>query len=235
MSAGGLPTRRALNLAELIERGLVAVSDVRLADASALLTVETELLEQLQAQEAAGGEPAEVRRRLLGYAVEPGTGDLHDFAERRLVTEYLLATGVDALLTPIGRQAPRYSHVARDATLVAIPGDIAPEAIVQRLTSCPRVLLYGLDATGTELRGTLFRRVADVTSPAWPERARLLREGRSVAAPSDLYALLEALEQAAEGTAELPPAAPSAPPDGEAPPRTQRRRRPRHIPLKGPR
>ncbi|GEM_PF-3028464 len=227
-----VPTRGPLNLAELIESGMIEVTDVRIADADAVVEVELELLQQLDAVDSADAvAAAEARERVLGYPVESDTGDLHDFVERRLVTEYLIATGIDALPTPIGRKAPLYSHVARDGTLVAISGDIAPEAIVQRLTSCPRVLLYGLDASGLELQGRLFRRTAPVRTQGWPDRARRVREGPSVESPTDLLSLLEALESASRSRRPLAaePAARPRRPQAERP----ERRRTRHIPLTG--
>ncbi|HEY8743383.1 MAG TPA: hypothetical protein VIU62_09805, partial [Chloroflexota bacterium] len=190
-----ITTRGPLNLAELVKQELVTLSELCLADASALLAVELEILEQLAASEAQASGSQAVRQGLLGYATEPGVGDAHDYVERRLVTEYLIATGVDAVVTPLIKSAPLYSHVARDASLVAIPGDIAPEAIVHRLTSCPRVLLYGLDSSGLELHGRLFQRVVRPDAAVWPEAALLRTEGAAAAEPADLRGLLATLQR----------------------------------------
>lgn len=190
-----IAARGPLNLAELVEQGLVELTELCLADAAALLAVEVELLEQIGRLDERRLDGLSAHERLLGYAVEPGVGDLHDLVERRLVTEYLQATGVDAVVTPLVKKAPLYSHVARDASLVAIAGEIAPEAIVHRLTSVPRVLLYGLDSDGLELRGRLWRRLVSPTSPGWPERALLLKDGKASAEPEDLRRLLARLER----------------------------------------
>lgn len=222
-------TRSPLNLAELVNQGLIEFTELRLADAAALLTVELEILEQLAATERQVRGAGAARQQLLGYVAAPGVGDLHDYVERRLVTEYLLVTGVDAVVTPLVKGAPLYSHIARDATLVAIPGDIAPEAIIHRLTSCPRVLLYGLDGDGVELWGRLFRRVIEPTAVDWPEAARLRAEGRGAGEPADLRALLTSLER---GQLPLPPS-----PEPAAAPRVQptvaERRRARRMRLNG--
>lgn len=188
-------TRAPLNLAELVDQGQIELTDLVLADAATLLAVELELLEQLAQIERRAVQTAAARERLLGYAVQTGVGDLHDFVERRLVTEYLIATGVDAVVLPLVAGRSPYSHIARDAGLVAINGEIAPEAIIHRLTSCPRMLLYGLDSDGAELRGRLVRRLVPVTAPGWPDRARYLAEGPSAADPSDLRDILAAAEQ----------------------------------------
>ena len=222
-------TRGPLNLAELVGQGLVELTELRLADAAALLAVELEILEQLAATERQVQGAGAARQQLLGYVAAPGIGDPHDYVERRLVTEYLLATGVDAVVTPLVKGAPLYSHIARDATLVAIPGDIAPEAIIHRLTSCPRLLLYGLDGDGVELRGRLFRRVVEPTAARWPEAARLRADGRGAGDPVDLRALLTSLQR---GELPLPPQ-----PDLAAAPRVQptvaERRRARRMRLNG--
>jgi len=222
-------TRGPLNLAELVEHGLVTLTELCLADSQALLAVELEMLGQLAASEAQLPGSATARQRLLGYAAEPGVGDVHDYVERRLVTEYLLATGVDAVVTALVKSAPLYSHIARDATLVAIPGDIAPEAIVHRLTSCPRVLLYGLDAGGLELHGRLFQRVVAVDAADWPEAALLRAEGAATAEPSDLHVLLASAQPG-----RLPrvarPAFPAAP---TVQPSVAERRRARRMRLNG--
>lgn len=222
--------RQPLNLAELVQAGLIEMTEVAIADADTMIAVEVEMAEQLAALEASDVPMAEARQRLLGYAVEPGTGDLHDFVERRLVREYLLATGVDAVAVPMTREAPLYSHVARDASLVAIAGDLAPEAIVERLTSCPRVLLYGMDADGLALKGTLFRRVAAISAAGWPGRGRWVTEGPSAATPSDLLALVRAIERGQRPVrTEQAVKQPESAAEAEAP----RRRRPRHIRLTG--
>ena len=91
-----LATRGPLNMAELIAQGLVAMAEVPIADAAALLTVEQELLTALADLDARGGDPAALER-MLGYPVEAGAGDLHDYVERKLVSEYLIATGVDRM------------------------------------------------------------------------------------------------------------------------------------------
>ena len=221
--------RGSLNLAELVDQGLVEITELRLADAASLLAVELEILEQLAATERQVTGAGAARQQLLGYVAAPGVGDLHDYVERRLVTEYLLATGVDAVVTPLVKGAPLYSHIARDATLVAIPGDIAPDAIITRLTSCRRVLLYGLDGDGIELRGRLFRRVVEPTAVNWPAAARLRAAGRAAAEPADLRALLARLQH---GQLPLPP----SPEPAKAPrvqPTVAERRRARRMRLNG--
>jgi hypothetical protein len=186
-------SRGPLNLAELLAQGLVDLTDLCLADAAAVLAVELEILEQLRHGANKQQDSAATRERLLGYPAEPGVGDVHDYVERRLVSEYLLATGVDAVVMPLVKGAPLYSHIARDATLVAIAGDISPEAIVHRLTTCPRVLLYGMDGSGLELHGRLFRRVIAATDAHWPESAALRSAGPAAGAPKDLLALVAGL------------------------------------------
>ncbi|MGI8914588.1 MAG: hypothetical protein ACR2JY_12550 [Chloroflexota bacterium] len=222
-------TRGPLNLAELVDQGLVALTELRLADAPALLAVELELIEQLAASDAQAPGSGATRARLLGYPVEPGIGDIHDYVERRLVMEYLLATGVDAVAMPLVKSAPLYSHIARDATLVAISGEIAPEAIVHRLTSCPRVLLYGLDATGLELHGRLFHRVVPATAAAWPEAALLRTEGSAAAEPADLRALLANVRRGRVPRL----ASPAAPASPRSQPSAAERRRARRMRLNG--
>lgn len=224
-----IAARGPLNLAELVEQGLVELTELCLADAAALLAVELELLEQLARIDEQQADALSARERLLGYTVEPGVGDLHDLVERRLVTEYLQATGVDAVVTPLVKKAPLYSHVARDASLVAIAGEIAPEAIVHRLTSCPRVLLYGLDGEGLELRGRLWRRVVAAGSPGWPERPLLLKDGPAVAEPEDLRKLLGRLER---GEA-LPTVSEEVPAPARSQPTAAERRRARRMRLNG--
>jgi hypothetical protein len=221
-------TRGHLNLAELVDQGLVELTELRLADAAALLAVELEILEQLAATERQVQGAGAARQQILGYVAAPGVGDLHDYVERRLVTEFLLATGVDAVVTPLVKGAPLYSHIARDATLVAIPGDIAPQAIVHRLTTCPRLLLYGLDGGGVELRGRLFRRVAEPTAVNWPEAARLRAGGRSAGEPADLRALLASLQRG-----QLPPPPTPEPTAPRVQPTVAERRRARRLRLNG--
>jgi hypothetical protein len=225
----GVAARGPLNLAELVNEGLVELTDLCLADAPALLAVELELLEQLAASDARAPGTGVTRTRLLGYPAEPGVGDVHDYVERRLVTEYLLATGVDAVTTPLVKGAPLYSHIARDATLVAIAGDIAPEAIIHRLTSCPRVLLYGLDAAGLELHGRLFRRLVSPTAPNWPESALLRTEGPAAAEPADLRALLANVKRG--GLPRVP--GPETPSTVSGQPSPAERRRARRMRLNG--
>jgi hypothetical protein len=220
-------TRGALNLAELVRQGLVELTELRLADAAALLAVELELLEQLALIEARAPGAGTSRTQLLGYRTEPGVGDVHDYVERRLVTEYLLATGVDAVTMPLVKAAPLYSHIARDASLVAIAGDIAPQAIVHRLTSCPRVLLYGLDATGLELHGRLFRRLVAPTATNWPESALLRVSGPATAEPTDLRTLLTNLNRGR--TPRVPSPQPSPAPSNR--PSAAERRRARRMRL----
>ncbi|HEV7215296.1 MAG TPA: hypothetical protein VGP33_09250 [Chloroflexota bacterium] len=221
-------TRGRLNLAELVDQGLVELTELRLADAAALLAVELEILEQLAATERQIQGAGAARQQLLGYVAAPGVGDLHDYVERRLVTEYLLATGVDAVVTPLVKGAPLYSHIARDATLVAIPGDIAPEAIIYRLTSCPRLLLYGLDGDGIELRGRLFRRVIEPTAANWPEAAQLRAEGRTAGEPADLCTLLASLQRG-----QLPHPPSPEPAAAQVQPTVAERRRARRLRLNG--
>ncbi|MCL4543935.1 MAG: hypothetical protein M1118_04935 [Chloroflexi bacterium] len=214
-------TRGPLNLAELIEAKLIELTEIRIADSEALLTVESELLEQLDTLPQ-GPAAMEARDRLLGYHVEPRAGDIHDYVERRIVTEYLIAIGVDAVALPLTRGRLAYSHVARDASLVAIPGDIAPDAIVHRLTSCPRLLIYRLDSEGLTLQGLLFRRVATPSNPQWPDHALWLAEGENVARADDLRALVDENEQYQAHSSRIASTARTTP----------TRRRAPHIPLR---
>jgi hypothetical protein len=220
-------TRGPLNLAELVQQGLVELTELCLADASALLAVELEILEQLALIDVQTPGSGASRTQLLGYRTEPGVGDVHDYVERRLVTEYLIATGVDAVTMPLVKGAPLYSHIARDASLVAIAGDIAPEAVVHRLTSCPRVLLYGLDATGLELHGRLFRRLVAPTATNWPESALLRVSGPATAEPTDLRTLLTNLNRGR--TPRVPSPQPSPAPSNR--PSAAERRRARRMRL----
>ena len=222
-----LATRGPLTMAELIAQGLVALSEVRIADASAVLTLEQELLSAFGEGGERAADPAALER-MLGYPVEAGAGDLHDYVERKLVSEYLIAVGVDAVVLPLRKRSFAYSHVARNGSLVAIASEIAPEALIHRLTSCPRVLQYGLDGDGLELHGALFRRTAAVSAPGWPERSRWLADGAGVEDPADLRALVRAVERGEP----LPvPTVPDQAPAAPAAPTAPKRRRPRHTPL----
>ncbi len=189
-SSDKMPTRGPRNLAELIQEGLVTLTEIQLADAHTLFTVETELAEQLENLRHYPDQ-RKAREHLLGYQSDPEYGDLHDHVEHRLVSEYLIAIGVDAVAMPLKRRGLAYSHIARDTSLVAIPGEIAPEAIVHRLTSCPRVLLYRQESSGLGLIGLLFQRTIDPSDPNWPEYDRWLSEGEQIAQAADLRALLQ--------------------------------------------
>ena len=221
--------RKALNLAELASERLIEIADVELADASTLIAVELEMIGQLEPYLT---DPKAQRQHavgVLGYDVEPGTGDLHDFIERRLVSEYLLSMGVDVLVVPMAKGSPLYSHVARDASIVAVPGDIAPEAVVERLTTCPRLLLYGMDGEGATLRGTLFRRLVSPSAAGWPRSVSVGAASDAEQAGRDLVALVRRLEEGAPLPSVRAAAATVSPVPARA---TPVRRRTRHIPLR---
>ncbi len=220
-----MAVRPALNLAELVAAGHIEITDVVLADAATLIAAEIDMLSAIGSYLDSTASSRAHLATLLGYDVEPHTGDLNDFVERRLVTEYLLSMGIDVRVIPMSKESPLYSHVARDASLVAIAGEIAPQAIVQRLTTCPRLFLYGTRGDGLALGGTLFRRTVTTSHPAWPSAANPEATRQAI----DLPAMLRKLE---EGVPVYTPPAPVISPAPASTPFPAPRRRIRHTPLK---